>query len=156
MLNVTVISVGSIKEDFWRQAINEYIKRLKPYVKLNFIEIPEERFQKVTDRNKIIAIEGAKILKAMPEEATVIAMDRTGIQFNSPEWSKELEEWSKFAKKIVFVIGGPLGLDPEILRKSNILLSMSKMTFTHQMAQVILLEQLYRGSMILNGKQYHY
>lgn len=156
MLDITIISVGKIKESYWREALDEYVKRLKPYSKLEFWEVPEEPVTSASDRKRILDKEAKKILKIIPDKSIVIAMDIAGEVFSSPVWSTKLEEWSKFGNSITFIIGGPLGLSTRILNKARVLLSLSKMTFTHQLARVILLEQIYRGAMILGGKTYHY
>jgi len=156
MVDIVIISVGKIKEKFWQDAIGEYVKRLKPYVKLNFFEVPEEKINQVTDRQRILAKEGEKIIKIIPKDCIVVSLDRTGKIYTSTDWSGKIEEWSKFGQKITFIIGGPLGLSADVLNKSQVLLSLSKMTFTHQMVRVILLEQIYRAMMISQGKTYHY
>lgn len=156
MLDCTIISVGSIKENYWHAAIDEYLKRLHPYSKVNFIEIGEERFEMITDRKRVLEVEGKRITKVIPINSFTIALDRVGVSFTSNEWSSKLLEWSRFGKKLTFIIGGPLGLDSAILKKAHVLVSLSKMTFTHQMTRVILLEQVYRGCLISSGKTYHY
>ena len=156
MMQIIIISVGKIKERYWQEAINEYIKRLRPYSKIKFIEIAEEKFRRVTERRRITTKEGKKILKVIPQEAMVIALDKVGLSFTSEKWAEKLREWSQFGQKIVFIIGGPLGLSSEVLNKAQITVSLSQMTFTHQMSRVILLEQIYRGLTILRGVVYHY
>jgi len=156
MYDITIISVGFIKEAYWRQALGEYTKRLKPYVKLKSIEVKEEKINSVTNRLQILAREAEKIKKVLPSGAYLIALDRVGNSFTSNEWADKLVQWSKFGQPIVFIIGGPLGLAAEILNLVNNLVSLSKMTFTHQMTRVILLEQIYRGVTIQNGVTYHY
>ncbi len=156
MLDVTIVSVGSIKERYWQEAIGEYLKRLQPHAKVQTIEVPEEKITHVTDRDRIIAKEAERILAAIPKDTSVIALDRAGKTYSSREWADQLDDWSRFAKKLTFVIGGPLGLAPVVLERATVIMSLSKMTFTHQMTRVILLEQLYRAGMILSGGQYHY
>jgi len=155
MLNITIISVGKLSEPYWQEAAEEYLKRLKPYVKLKIIEIQEEKVD-TAQRQKILKIEAEKINKLIPGDSVVVSLDGAGAEYISTDWADKLEDWSKFGKSIVFIIGGPLGLSTEILSKSRQLLSLSKMTFTHQMARVILLEQIYRGITIQKGKAYHY
>ncbi|MFZ6036104.1 MAG: 23S rRNA (pseudouridine(1915)-N(3))-methyltransferase RlmH [Patescibacteria group bacterium] len=156
MLDVTIISVGSIKEPHWRAAVEEYLKRLAHHAKVTIIEVPEEKITKVTDRERIISVEAERIIRVIPKDTFVIALDRAGKMFSSREWADQLDDWSRFGKKITFVIGGPLGVSPLVLKKATVILSLAKMTFTHQMSRVILLEQLYRAGMILSGSAYHY
>ena len=156
MINVIIISVGKIKEKYWNDAIQEYLKRLRPYYKIIFKEIPEESISKITDRNRILDIEGKKIVKLIPSDAYIISLDRTGKEYTSNNWAQKLTDYSQFGRSVVFIIGGPLGLSSQVLSKSQLLFSLSKMTFTHQMARIILLEQLYRSAMIIKGKTYHY
>lgn len=156
MLDITIISVGTIKEAYWHRAIVEYTKRIHPYAHLKVVEIPEERVTSVADRKKILAAEGVKIRKLLGPLDTIIALDSLGKQYSSADWSQALHNWAQFGRKIVFVIGGPLGLSGEIIRRANTLVSLSKMTFTHQMTRVILLEQIYRGITIERGLTYHY
>ena len=156
MYAVTVISVGSIKEQYWQDAAAEYLRRMQPYCRVAFREVPEEPISKVTDRKRILAIEAERILKNIPIRTTLVALDRTGAEFTSSDLATKIQNWSQFGNSITFIIGGPLGLAAEVLTKSHTLLSLSKLTFTHQQTRVILLEQLYRAAMIIHGKQYHY
>ncbi len=156
MIDVTIVSVGAIKESYWQEAIDEYRKRLNPHAKVQTVQVPEEKITAVTDRDRIIAKEAERILKAIPTGTFVVSLDRAGKLYSSREWADQLDDWTRFGKKLTFVIGGPLGLDPSVLQKSTVILSLAKMTFTHQMTRVILLEQIYRASMILSGGAYHY
>ncbi|MBI5037997.1 MAG: 23S rRNA (pseudouridine(1915)-N(3))-methyltransferase RlmH [Candidatus Kerfeldbacteria bacterium] len=156
MLDILIISVGTIKEPFWQKAIEEYLKRLRSHARISVIEVPEERISSVADRERILKIEAEGILTKIPKDTFVVALDRAGKMFNSREWADQLNIWSRFGKRLTFIIGGPLGLAPSVLEKSAVTLSLAKMTFTHQMSRVILLEQIYRASMISSGGQYHY
>ena len=156
MLDITILSVGAIKETYWRGAIAEYLKRLQPYSRLTFIEIPEEPLGSINDRQRILSIEAEKIIKQLPKDSQVIALDKVGVNYTSADWANKLDEWSKFGKKLTFIIGGPFGLSIDIIHKAQASVSLSKMTFTHQLTRVILLEQIYRGVTILQGKTYHY
>lgn len=156
MIKITIISVGRIKEKYWQQAINEYAKRLKPYVKLKFTDLPEEKVNNISNQKQITAKECKKIIKVIPKDSTVIVLDMQGYNYHSEEFSRKIAEWSEYGREITFIIGGPLGLSQEVLDISNQKVSLSDMTFTHQMAKVILTEQIYRGIMIQNGKTFHY
>jgi len=156
MLKIKIICLGRLKESYWREAEDEYLKRLHPFAKLEIIEIPEVSFQPKDDPEKIKTTEGESILKQIKDGEFVIALDERGGQKGSEELAHYLEEQSQQGQTITFVIGGPLGLSGEILGRANLRLSLSKLTFTHQMVRVILLEQIYRCGNILMGKVYHY
>jgi len=96
MINVIIISVGKIKEKHWNDAIQEYLKRLRPYYKVAFKEIPEESISKITDRNRILDIEGRKIVKLIPSDAYIVSLDRTGKEYTSSDWAQKLTDYSQF------------------------------------------------------------
>lgn len=158
-MKVTVIGVGKIKEKFFTQAIAEYQKRLSRYCKLEIIEVPDEKTPDGASENlenQIKAKEGARILNSIKEDAYVIALAIQGKKLDSVQFSKQIENLGIAGKShIVFVIGGSLGLDQEVLCRADFLLSFSDMTFPHQLMRVILLEQLYRGYRIQYGEPYH-
>ena len=156
MIKITIIAVGKIKEKYWQASIDEYIKRLGPYSKLSIIDLPEEKVSNISNRKSIIKKEAQKIIKSIPKEAKVILVDMRGKNFTSEDFSLKISEWSQFGKEICFIIGGPLGLSSEVYTISDQKLALSKMTFTHQLTKVILMEQIYRSMMIQIGKTYHY
>ena len=155
-MKVIIVTVGTIKEQYWKNAIDEYIKRLSPYCSVSIKEIKEERFTDVHNKDTILKKEGDRILKVLPDSAKLIALDRVGKKFDSVEFSEKIGEWTQNGQHIVFIIGGPLGLSDDVIAKVHERISLSWMTFTHQMARVFLLEQLYRSVTILKGKTYHY
>ena len=158
-MKITVIGVGKIKEKFFAQAIAEYQKRLSRYCKLEIIEVPDEKTPDGASENlenQIRGKEGARILNSIKEDAYVIALAIQGKKLDSVQFSKQIENLGIAGKShIVFVIGGSLGLDQEVLNRADFLLSFSDMTFPHQLMRVILLEQLYRGYRIQYGEPYH-
>lgn len=158
-MKITVIGVGKIKEKFFTQAIAEYQKRLSRYCKLEIIEVADEKTPDGASENlenQIKAKEGARILNSLKEDAYVIALAIQGKKLDSVQFSKQIENLGIAGKShIVFVIGGSLGLDQEVLNRADFLLSFSDMTFPHQLMRVILLEQLYRGYRIQYGEPYH-
>ena len=158
-MKITVIGVGKIKEKFFTQAIAEYQKRLSRYCKLEIIEVPDEKTPDGASENlenQIKAKEGTRILNSIKEDAYVIALAIQGKKLDSVQFSKQIENLGIAGKShIVFVIGGSLGLDQEVLNRADFLLSFSDMTFPHQLMRVILLEQLYRGYRIQYGEPYH-
>jgi len=159
MLNITIICLGKLKEKYWAQAEAEYLKRLTPYCKVNFVELKEESFDDKSNPEIIKQKEADKIKNALSKfkDAYLIALDGNGKQFTSLQLAKQFNNLTiKQFNHFVFIIGGPLGLDPSILKLTNLQLSLSQLTFPHQMVRTILLEQIYRAMMINNNRQYHY
>lgn len=156
MLKIKIICLGKLKETYWRDAEAEYLKRLGPFAKIETIELPEISFQPKDDPEKIKSLEGESILKHVKENEFVIALDEHGQEKTSQELARFLDEQSQQGQAIDFVIGGPLGLSGQILARANFTLSFSRLTFTHQMTRVLVLEQIYRAGSILMGKIYHY
>jgi 23S rRNA (pseudouridine1915-N3)-methyltransferase len=158
-MQIRVIAVGKIKEQFLREGIAEYEKRLHPYAKLQVVELPEEkRPQPASPANESVAIEkeGERIFAAIAENSYVIALDMKGQSWSSEELAASFGEREISGQnQLAFVIGGDLGLSPAVLARSNLRLSLSKMTFTHPMARLLLLEQVYRAFRILRGEPYH-
>lgn len=160
MLNINIICVGKLKENYLKEAILEYSKRLSKYCNLKFIELQDERLpNKINDSviNEIKAKEGKKILENIKKDSYVMTLDLKGKQFTSEEFSKSLEKITvKGYSTITFIIGGTLGLSKEVLDASNELISFSKMTFPHQLIRVFLEEQLFRAFKISNNETYHW
>jgi 23S rRNA (pseudouridine1915-N3)-methyltransferase len=158
MLHIHIITLGKLKESYWREAEEEYLKRLKPLLKISLHELKEESFSE-KDQTEIIKTHEALKLKSALEKfksAYIIALDEIGKEMSSVAFSTFLEEKKMMTSEIVFVIGGPLGLDVSIRKLAQTTISLSKLTFTHQMIRIVLLEQLYRSQMIANGRKYHY
>lgn len=156
MLNITVIVVGKFKEKYWSGAETEYRKRLTPYAKITIIELADLAFKTQADQGRIRAAEAVKISAAIPKNAFVIALTETAQELDSIKFANWLETLSQSGQSITFVIGGPLGLDRDFLKTVTATLSLSTLTFPHQLARVILFEQLYRAATIIAKKQYHY
>ena len=158
MVHINIICVGKIKENYLKEAILEYSKRLSKYCKLSFFEIYDEQIPnnlntKISENIK--EIEGNKIL-AHIKNSYVISLDLTGKQYSSEEFSAKLENIALLNNSnITFIIGGSLGLSKEVLQKSNELICFSKMTFPHQLIRVFLVEQLFRAFKIQNHETYH-
>ena len=142
---IKIICVGKIKEKFYRDAIEEYMKRLSKYHKINIIE--------VMDSNK--KTEATEILKKIDNKDYIITMEIEGKELSSLELSNLIDKTFITNPNITFIIGGSDGLDDEIKKLSNYKLSFSKLTFPHQLFRVILLEQIYRSFKILNNETYH-
>ena len=147
-MKISLITVGKVKEQYLRDAIAEYSKRLSRYCKLDIVEVADEKTPEHASEGverQIKAKEGERIAKHIRDDAFVIALAIEGQQLTSEE----------LAQKIQLIIGGSLGLDPTIVKRADYLLSFSKMTFPHQLMRVILLEQLYRAYKINAGEPYH-
>ncbi|WZL73075.1 23S rRNA (pseudouridine(1915)-N(3))-methyltransferase RlmH [Clostridiaceae bacterium 35-E11] len=158
-MNITIISVGKIKEKYLVNAINEYKKRLSRYCKLNIIEVADEKApENLSDKEmeQVKQVEGENILKHIKEGMHVIALDIQGKMLSSEAFADKIESLGiQGHSNIAFVIGGSLGLSQEIRTRANFRLSFSPMTFPHQLMRVILLEQIYRGFRIVRGEPYH-
>ncbi|RWR08972.1 23S rRNA (pseudouridine(1915)-N(3))-methyltransferase RlmH [Siminovitchia fortis] len=158
-MNITIISVGKIKEKHMKQGIDEYLKRLSAYTKINILELPDEKAPEnlsQTQMKQIKQKEGGRILDKIHPDAHVIALAIEGKQASSEQFSEHLGRLSASGKNsVVFVIGGSLGLSEEVMRRADEALSFSKMTFPHQLMRLILVEQVYRAFRILRGEPYH-
>jgi 23S rRNA (pseudouridine1915-N3)-methyltransferase len=158
-MQIHIIAVGKIKEEFLQEGVAEYEKRLRPYLNLKIVELTEEkRFASasLSAEKTAIAKEGERILAVVPSGSFVITLDAAGTSWSSLELAGFLRQRELAGKnQITFVIGGDLGLSPVILSRSNMRLSLSKMTFTHQMARFLLMEQIYRACRINSGEPYH-
>lgn len=151
---------GKLKEDYLKEAIKEYSKRLSKYCNLNIIELSDEKLSnKINDSiiNEIKSKEGEKIISNIKKDSYVIALDLKGKQYTSSEFSEKLDNITVNGfSTINFIIGGTLGISQEVLNKSNELICFSKMTFPHQLIRVFLLEQLFRAFKISNNETYHW
>lgn len=158
MLQLHLIVVGKLKENYWKEAEAEYLKRLQPFAAVIWHELKEESFTEKDPVDFVKEKEAKKILDVLEKIATpfVVALEEKGQQFSSPDLAKKFQGWQEANHAIVFIIGGPLGLHTSVRKKANATLSLSPLTFTHQMTRVILLEQLYRATMIQQGRRYHY
>ena len=158
MNRIQILCVGKLKERYWREAAAEYGKRLSRYGKLETVELPdlpEPLKPSPAEEQKIRAAEGAAILKKIRPDDYVIALMIEGKAMDSVELSRFLQSCYDKGKHVVFVIGGSLGLDPEVVKRADAQLSFSPLTFPHQMARIMLLEQIYRGCKIAAGERYH-
>lgn len=158
-MKITILSVGKIKEKFYRDAIAEFEKRLSRYVKLSIVEVADEKTPDHASDAEVVQIkqkEGERLLAAMKEDGYCICLAIDGKQLDSVELSQKLEKLGvSGTSHIYFVIGGSLGLADEVLRRADYKLSFSPMTFPHQLMRVILLEQIYRSYRIMNHEPYH-
>ncbi|MDE5414129.1 23S rRNA (pseudouridine(1915)-N(3))-methyltransferase RlmH [Alkalihalobacterium chitinilyticum] len=158
-MNISIVTVGKLKEKYLTLGINEYLKRLSAYAKIEVIEVPDEKAPEQlseTEMEQIKQKEGERILAKVHPDAHVIALAIQGKQMSSEQLASELDKLATYGKsKIAFIIGGSLGLSDEVLKRSNAQLSFSKMTFPHQLMRLILVEQVYRAFRINRGEPYH-
>lgn len=158
-MEINIISVGKIKEDYFKKAIEEYEKRLKAYCRVNFIELKDESEGKnLSDKDIDIILdkEGKRILEKIKERSFIIVLDILGRSIDSVEFSKKIKDiMLDGISSIDFIIGGSLGISQEVKDKANYSLSFSKFTFPHKLMKVILMEQIYRAFTIINNKTYH-
>lgn len=160
MLNINIVCIGKIKENYLKDAISEYSKRLSKFCNLNIIELLDEKLpNKINDSiiNEIKNKECNKMIQAIKKDSYIICLDLKGKEFSSEEFSKKIDNIAlNFNSSITFVIGGTLGLNQEILSLANEKICFSKMTFPHQLIRVFLLEQLFRAFKISNNETYHW
>ncbi len=153
-MKLTVVAVGRLKERYWREAADEYLKRLKPYADVRVVEIADRDSGR--NKNRALAEEGADVLRAIPATAYVVALDSGGQQLSSEGFSANIDDLALHGSShLVFVIGGSVGMSAEVLARSDARLSLGLMTLPHNLARVVLLEQLYRAFRISRGEPYH-
>jgi 23S rRNA (pseudouridine1915-N3)-methyltransferase len=152
----TLVSVGKLK-GWAAEASEDYAKRLHRYFPVNILEVAEEDMNRRSHK-EVLAVEGGRILERLPKEAYVISLDREkGKQRPSEKLALKLEDLGACGRShVAFVIGGPLGLSPDVLRRSNDLWSFGSITLPHSLARVVLLEQLYRATKIHRNEKYHW
>ena len=146
--------VGRIKEPHWRAACDEYLKRLRSYATMDIMEVSDRDLG--TDPGRAVAAEGVDLLRALPDGSYVVVLDLGGTQRTSEQFSEDLAALMVRGRSdITFVIGGSAGLAPEVLARADVVLALSKMTLPHQLARVVLLEQIYRAFRIMRNEPYH-
>lgn len=159
MLSINIICVGRLKDKFFEEAAGEYLKRLKSYAKVTITEIKAVELPDEPNASQISAAlekEGSEILKKIPSNAKVVTLCIEGKLFSSEDTAKLLSDTAlSGCSEIVFIIGGSYGLSENVKQRSDVRLSMSKMTFPHRLARIMLLEQIYRGFKINAGEKYH-
>lgn len=158
-MNISIITVGKLKEKYLKQGIGEYVKRLSAYAKIDIIEIPDEKAPETLSEMEMLQVkakEGERILAKISDDTHVIALAIEGKMKSSEELAETIDKLATYGKsKIAFVIGGSLGLSEDVMKRANDTLSFSKMTFPHQLMRLILVEQVYRAFRINRGEPYH-
>ncbi len=158
-MNITIISVGKLKEKYLKMGIDEYAKRLTAYAKIELVEVPDEKApEQLSDAEMEIVKrkEGERILSKINDGMHVIALAIDGKMKSSEELAAGLESLMTYGtSKVIFVIGGSLGLHEDVLRRADEKLSFGKMTLPHQLMKLVLVEQIYRSFRIIKGEPYH-
>lgn len=153
-MKLTIIAVGRLKEPYWRQAAAEYLKRLQPYAAVRSVEVADRDVTR--DERRALAEEGTDVVRALPPGAHVVALDIGGMQRSSGQIASRLQELALHGRSdVVFVLGGAAGLDDSVLALADERLSFGPITLPHQLARVVLLEQLYRAFRIARHEPYH-
>ena len=158
MIQLTVITTGTLKEAYWRDAAAEYEKRRSSFCKPQIVQLKETKLSddpSVSEISQALAEEGKKILAAIPPRSYKIALCVEGVQYSSEELAKKLDTVLATNASVCLIIGSSYGLSPEVKSACDMRLSVSKLTFPHQMMRVLLLEVLYRAFGILRGTKYH-
>jgi 23S rRNA (pseudouridine1915-N3)-methyltransferase len=158
-MKIQIIQVGKNKDRYIEEGVREFVKRLQQFCNLEIVTLKSASEGGKMPRAKVVAEETKKIMAALPRDCHLVVLDEKGREMESREFSDFLGGFKDRGETLCFLIGGAFGL-PESLKeeasRTGTLLSFSKMTFTHQMIRLFLLEQIYRGFCILNGKEYHY
>lgn len=158
MLNLKIITVGKLKETYFQAAQAEYIKRLRPYLKLEIKEVPDlpcpDNYSTAQEK-QVLKREAEAIMRQLSGSEYLVILDRKGQQQSSIQFADLIKEKEARGVLITFIIGGSLGLTDQLLKKADLKLSFSEFTFPHQLFRVILLEQIYRAVKINRGEKYH-
>lgn len=155
-MKIKIIAPGRIKEKFLKDGIDEFLKRLTPYAAVEVTEITPVEIKDVHLIERALDEEGGKILSLIKPQSYVITMEISGKQFSSEEFARKIEDLTNEGQsEIIFVIGSSCGISKKVSARANLKMSMSKMTFLHQFARLILIEQLYRAFKIIKGETYH-
>ena len=158
-MNITIVSVGKLKEKYLKMGIDEYVKRLGGYAKMDLIEVPDEKAPEQLSEAEMEIVkkkEGERILSKIGSDTYVIALAINGKMKSSEEMAADMESLMTYGKsKIAFVIGGSLGLHDDVLKRADEKQSFGKMTLPHQLMKLVLVEQIYRSFRIMKGEPYH-
>jgi 23S rRNA (pseudouridine1915-N3)-methyltransferase len=158
-LNITIVTIGKLKEKYLIQGINEYLKRLTAYAKVEVVELSDEKAPENLSESEMEIVkqkEGERILAKLSDDTHVIALAIEGKMKSSEQLADDIERLATYGKsKIAFIIGGSLGLSKDVMERANDTLSFSKMTFPHQLMRLILVEQVYRAFRIIRNEPYH-
>jgi 23S rRNA (pseudouridine1915-N3)-methyltransferase len=155
-MNVTILMIGKTNESYIKDGISLFTSRLKHYLPVNWIELPDIKDRRNFTPQQVIEKETEILIKKLPVRCTVVLLDETGMEYSSVSFADFFQKQANSGiKELVFIIGGAYGVSGEIKKKAGFILSMSRMTFTHQMIRLIFAEQLYRAMTILRNEPYH-
>ena len=155
-MKIVLLTIGKTKEQYLIEGVSQYQKRLQHYTEFEMFEIPHIKNTKNLSNFELMKKEGELILKQLKSSDYLVLLDDKGKDYTSSEFSKKLQRWMLSGKKrLVFVVGGAYGFSKEVFQRGNEELSLSKMTFSHQIVRLFFLEQIYRGYTILNNEPYH-
>lgn len=155
-MKVTLLLVGKTQNKLFQEAINDYVGRIEHYLPFNIVTIADLKNTKNLSEQQQKDAEGAMILKEIQAADTVVLLDEHGKEFRSVDYAQWLQKKQNTAKRLVFVIGGAYGFSEAVYKRANEKISLSKMTFSHQMVRLIFTEQLYRACTIIKGEPYHH
>lgn len=155
-MKLRLLCVGRLSEGYLQDGTEIFAERIRHYLPLEIIELREEKAGRKADPRYLVAREGERLLEKLPPDALVVALDEKGRQLTSEKLARLIERpMVEGASNLIFIIGGPYGLSEDVKRKADRILSLSDLTFTHQMARLFLLEQIYRGLTIIRNEPYH-
>jgi 23S rRNA (pseudouridine1915-N3)-methyltransferase len=155
MFKITIIALGKFKEKAYQDLEKEFLKRLRPFAKTQVVELAEVPYGKNVNMETVKEKEAESIIKRLPKDSVVVLLEEKGTGKDSWDFAKFLDRVGSLNKEIVFVIGSGIGLHPLLKEYSNYSISLSPLTFPHNMARIILEEQVYRACTMLSGKEYH-
>ena len=159
-MKINIIAAGKIKEKYLQMGIAEFMKRLPPYADVKITEIAEEKMKdnpSAAEKEKTLAAEGERLLKQVPQGSYLFVLDVYGKQISSEELSEKIDALAlQGNSNLTFLIGGAFGLSEEVRKAADEKISFSRMTFTHQMVRLLLVEQIYRAFKISRGEKYHW
>ncbi len=156
-MKLTILCVGKTRESFIQQGIDKYLRYLKHYAAVEIKELKSEKISDLKQAPVVRKREAERILAAIGQGARTVSLDERGDEFTSHEFAAFLESFQEAGvREVVFIVGGALGLDEQVTARSHRTLALSRWTLTHEMARLVLMEQLYRAFTILTGKTYHY
>ncbi len=156
-MKLSIICMGKTREEFVQEGLAKYLRFLKPYADVEIRELREEKIQDLKDAPAVRKKEAEKIFKAVRAGALLVALDERGQEFTSHDFARFMNSaLENGVREMAFVLGGAMGLDEAVTGKADKVIAMSRWTLTHEMARLVLLEQLYRAFTIITGKTYHY